>query len=113
MDPLATALQAATDATLAYRASLAERPVAARTGVDELVLALGGPLPNEPTPAAEVVDQLVRHGEAGLVATTGPRYFGFVIGGALPAATAADVLATGWDVVAFNAVTSPLAVAAE
>ena len=62
---------------------------------------------------ADVVDELVAAAEPGLVATTGPRFFGFVIGGALPAATAADMLATGWDAVAFNAVTSPAAVAAE
>ena len=41
------------------------------------------------------------------MATAGPRFFGFVIGGALPAATAADMLAAGWDQVGFNAATSP------
>ena len=41
------------------------------------------------------------------MASTGPRYFGFVIGGALDAATAADVLTTGWDQNAFNVVSSP------
>ena len=41
------------------------------------------------------------------MATTGPRYFGFVIGGALDAATAADMLATGWDQNAFNVASSP------
>ncbi len=49
----------------------------------------------------------------GLVGTAGPRFFGFVIGGSLPAATAADVLTTGWDQCAFNAVVAPAAVAAE
>ena len=39
-----------------------------------------------------MIDELVAAAKSGLVATTGPRYFGFVIGGALPAATAADVL---------------------
>ena len=51
--------------------------------------------------------------DPGLVATAGPRYFGFVVGGASPATTAADMLAAGWDQIAFNAVTSPAAVAAE
>src|SRR5690606_40667704 len=49
----------------------------------------------------------------GLVAAAGPRFFGFVSGGELPAATAADVLATGWDQGACNAVLSPAAGAAE
>ena len=53
-------------------------------------------MPDGPTPAVEVVDQLVAAVEPAMVATTGPRYFGFVIGGALDAATAADVLAVGW-----------------
>src|SRR3954447_23297359 len=64
-------------------------------------------------PASDVVDRLVRAAEPGLVATAGPRFFGFVIGGSLAAASAADVLAAGWDQVAFNATTSPAAVAAE
>jgi glutamate/tyrosine decarboxylase-like PLP-dependent enzyme len=51
--------------------------------------------------------------EPGLVATTGPRYFGFVVGGALDAATAADMLAVAWDQPAFNAVTSPAAAVVE
>jgi glutamate/tyrosine decarboxylase-like PLP-dependent enzyme len=51
--------------------------------------------------------------EPALVATTGPRYFGFVIGGALDAATAADVLTTGWDQCAFNATNAPAAAVVE
>jgi len=42
-----------------------------------------------------------------MVATTGPRYFGFVVGGALDAATAADMLAVGWDQPAYNHLSSP------
>jgi glutamate/tyrosine decarboxylase-like PLP-dependent enzyme len=72
-----------------------------------------GSLRDEPTEPAQVIEELVAAVRPGLVATTGPRYFGFVIGGALPAATAADVLTTGWDQPAFNAVTSPAAAAVE
>ncbi|MGH2554872.1 MAG: pyridoxal phosphate-dependent decarboxylase family protein [Actinomycetota bacterium] len=60
-----------------------------------------------------MIDQLVTAVEPGLVATAGPRYFGFVVGGTLDAATCADLLATGWDQVAFNATTSPAAAAVE
>jgi len=49
----------------------------------------------------------------GLVATEGPRFLGFVIGGSLDAPLAVDLLASGWNQVAFNAVTSPAAAAAE
>lgn len=44
-----------------------------------------------------VVEELADAVEPLLVGTTGPRYFGFVVGGALDAATAADILTTGWD----------------
>jgi glutamate/tyrosine decarboxylase-like PLP-dependent enzyme len=75
--------------------------------------ALGGPLPAEGTDAHAVIEQLVTAVEPGLVATVGPRYFGFVVGGALDAATCADLLTTGWDQVGFNATTSPPAAAVE
>ncbi|MCR6485701.1 pyridoxal-dependent decarboxylase [Amycolatopsis sp. OK19-0408] len=95
-----------------YRASLNDRPVA-RT-VDRAALrAAFGDLPEKPTPPAQVLEELARAAEPGLVATAGPRFFGFVVGGSLPAATAADILATGWDQNAFNAVLSPAAAAAE
>ncbi len=80
--------------------------------VDEVRAALGK-LQDEPAPADVAVDELVRAVEPALVATTGPRYFGFVVGGALDAATAADVLAVGWDQPAFNPLTSPAAAVVE
>ena len=48
-----------------------------------------------------------------MVATTGPRYFGFVVGGALDAATAAEVLAVGWDQPAYNHLSSPVSALVE
>lgn len=79
----------------------------------KLRAAFGGPLPTGPTSPAKVIDELVAAAAPGLVATTGPRYFGFVIGGALDSATAADLLATGWDQPAYNAVSAPAAAVAE
>jgi glutamate/tyrosine decarboxylase-like PLP-dependent enzyme len=75
--------------------------------------ALGGALPDGPTPADQVVDELIAAVEPALVTTTGPRYFGFVVGGALDAPTAADILATGWDQPAYNHLSSPAAALAE
>jgi glutamate/tyrosine decarboxylase-like PLP-dependent enzyme len=97
----------------AYRASLPERPVAPDVDLDALRSALGGPLPPGPCDPADVLDALVAGAGPGLVATAGPRFFGFVIGGSLPAATAADMLAAGWDQCAFNAVLSPAAAVVE
>jgi len=110
LDPL---LRIAAAHAAAYRASLGDRPVRGPQGVDEVAAALGGELPSGPTPPADVVEQLVAAVDGGLMSTAGPRFFGFVIGGSLPGAVAADLLATGWDQCAFNGVLSPAAAAAE
>ncbi|HET6626305.1 MAG TPA: aminotransferase class V-fold PLP-dependent enzyme [Nocardioidaceae bacterium] len=96
-----------------FRGSLAERPVRPVVATDDIRRAFGGPLGKDPTEPVDVLDELVRAADGGLMASAGPRFFGFVIGGALPAATAADMLAAGWDQCAFNAVVSPAAAAAE
>jgi glutamate/tyrosine decarboxylase-like PLP-dependent enzyme len=80
--------------------------------VDAVRRALGS-LPESPTPAAAVVDELADIVEPALVASTGPRFFGFVTGGSLDAASAADVLTTGWDQLAYNAISSPAAAIVE
>jgi glutamate/tyrosine decarboxylase-like PLP-dependent enzyme len=72
-----------------------------------------GTLADEPVDAAQVIEELVRDLEPGLVATAGPRYFGFVTGGALPAAMAADWLVSTWDQNAALAVMSPAVAAIE
>ena len=86
-----------------------ERHVGPLASFDELRAALGGPLPETGVPAEQVVEELARDAAPGLVASPGPRYFGFVTGGALPAALAADWLASAWDQNAFSAVSSPAA----
>jgi glutamate/tyrosine decarboxylase-like PLP-dependent enzyme len=96
-----------------YREGLAEARVFPSTSVGELRQALGGPLPERGTSAAEVVETLATAVPPGLVASAGPRYFGFVTGGSLPAATAADLLVTGWDQLAFNPVSSPASAVVE
>jgi glutamate/tyrosine decarboxylase-like PLP-dependent enzyme len=96
-----------------YRSGVAEGRVFPDLDSADLRAAFGGPLPEGPTPADRVIDDLVAAAVPGLVATTGPRYFGFVIGGALDSATAAELLATGWDQPAYNAVSAPAAAAAE
>src|SRR6516164_1778667 len=77
--------------------TLDERPVFPHVDVDELREALGGPLPDGPTDPGTVIDDLVAGAGPGVVATPSGRYFGFVIGGAVPAAVAADWLTSAWD----------------
>src|SRR5262245_3233079 len=90
-----------------FRDAIGERPVAPEVDVQRFRETFGGPLPDKGTDAESVIDELVEMVEPALVASAGPRYFGFVMGGALDSATAADMLTTGWEQVGFNGVTSP------
>jgi glutamate/tyrosine decarboxylase-like PLP-dependent enzyme len=112
-DSYSQALDAAARHARRYVTGLSERPVRERAGVEELTSALDGELPEEGEDAAAVVEELARAAEPGVVATGGPRYFGFVIGGTLPAALAADWLAATWDQPAGLYVCGPSAAVAE
>ena len=113
MSDLADELRRTAERVADYRRTVGERPVAPPVDTEALRATLGGPLPQEGTAPEVVIDQLVSAVEPALVASAGPRYFGFVVGGALDAATCADILTTGWDQLAFNATSSPAAAAVE
>jgi glutamate/tyrosine decarboxylase-like PLP-dependent enzyme len=89
------------------------RPVGRPVDFGALVARMGGPLPQEGSDPRQVIECLRTAADAGLVATAGPRYFGFVVGGALPAAVAAEWLTAAWDQNAFLNVLSPAAAAVE
>jgi glutamate/tyrosine decarboxylase-like PLP-dependent enzyme len=90
-------LQLAADLGADFRESLDTRRVGATATADELRSALGAPLPEGPTDAATVTRELAAAADAGLVATAGGRFYGFVIGGTVPASLTADVLTSAWD----------------
>jgi glutamate/tyrosine decarboxylase-like PLP-dependent enzyme len=92
---------------------LPTRPVGPPVDLAQLRAVMGGPLPDGPQDAIDVVDGLARAAERGLVGTAGPRYFGFVIGGSVPAALAADWLTSTWDQNTGLYVLSPAAAVAE
>ena len=113
VDPVDSVLRLTADYADRFQATLDDRPVRAQASFDELRAALGGPLPERGSADAEVLAELVAGGEPGVVGTQTGRYFGFVIGSALPAAVAADWLATAWDQNGFSVVLSPVAAALE
>jgi len=96
-----------------FLAGLAERPAAPPVAVETLRRTLGGPLPDAGEDPLAVVEALARGADPGIVASAGPRYFGFVTGGALPAAVAADWLTSAWDQNAWTYVASPAAAMVE
>ncbi len=81
----------------AWLATMPDRPIPPRADADELLRSFGTRLPEAPTEPAQVVDLLAAMAEPGLMAMPSGRFFGWVIGGALPAALAADWLTSAWD----------------
>jgi glutamate/tyrosine decarboxylase-like PLP-dependent enzyme len=96
-DDYGSALAAAMKHSTAWLGSLPRRPVGPTAAAHDLTDVFGGPLPQHGMPAADVVDFLARAAEPGLMAMPSGRFFGWVIGGTLPAALASDWLVSAWD----------------
>jgi len=90
-------LEDAAQAAYDFIRSLPERPVGAQADLEELRARLVRPLGEKGEDPRVVIQDLARDVDPGLIASAGPRYFGFVIGGALPVAVAADWLTSAWD----------------
>jgi glutamate/tyrosine decarboxylase-like PLP-dependent enzyme len=113
MDEREAALRRAAELGLEYLAGLSERHVGALADAASLVDRFARELPEQGMDATAVIEELAAAAEPGIVASLGPRYFGFVIGGALPAAAAADWLTSAWGQNAALHALSPAAAAAE
>ena len=96
-----------------YLAGINDRPVAPSAAALARLKELGGALPDAPADPAELLAQLDEIGSPATVATTGGRYFGFVVGGTVPASLAANWLAGAWDQNAAMQLMSPVAATIE
>jgi glutamate/tyrosine decarboxylase-like PLP-dependent enzyme len=74
-----------------------ERDIPPVGSVDDVVAQLGGPIPDGPTDPADVIDELARVAQPGLMSMGSGRFFGWVTGGTVPAALGADWLVSAWD----------------
>ncbi len=106
-------LHRAQEIAASYLDTVSSRRVGAAATRAELIRALGGPLPEGPADGGEVIEELARAADSGLVATVGPRYFGFVTGGAIPVTVATEWLGSAWDQNAAMYVMSPAAAVME
>jgi glutamate/tyrosine decarboxylase-like PLP-dependent enzyme len=101
------------DLSATYLESLEARPVRESATLEELRSRLDVVLPEEGQPPTAIIESLARDVEPGLVASAGPRFFGFVVGGSLPVAVAADWLTSTWDQNAQACLLSPAAAVVE
>ena len=106
-------LESAAERAIRYLESLDDRSVGPLPEAVDRLAELDEPFPDKPTDPESVIALLDEIGSPATVATAGRRYFGFVIGGCLPAALAANWLAGAWDQNAALVVISPIAAALE
>ena len=90
-------LESAAQRGIDYRETSPRRGVAPSADAVKAVDRFIEPMPEHPTADLTVLEQLDEVGTPATVTMTGPRYFGFVIGGSLPVTVASNWLATAWD----------------
>jgi glutamate/tyrosine decarboxylase-like PLP-dependent enzyme len=108
-DATAELLRVAAERAARYTRDVGGRRVAPAAEDVRRLDAFDEPLPPGPEDAGDVIARLDELGSPATLATAGPRFFGFVIGGSLPVTQAASMLAAAWDQNAGAIVASPVA----
>jgi glutamate/tyrosine decarboxylase-like PLP-dependent enzyme len=107
------ALRQALEIGISYREGLDSRPIPPQIGAEEATLRFATALAEGGRPAAEVMAELVRLGDAGLLQIASPGFFGYVLGASHPVGVAADIITSAWAQVTSYAETTPTTVAIE
>jgi glutamate/tyrosine decarboxylase-like PLP-dependent enzyme len=108
-----TLLERTTRLAQAWLDALPSRRVGPAADFDAMQAAFDAPLPEAGEDPERIISELAATAEPGLMGSAGPRFFGFVMGGTLPAGVAADWLVTSWDQVASSTTMSPASMAIE
>jgi glutamate/tyrosine decarboxylase-like PLP-dependent enzyme len=106
-------LSMASDRAIRYLSEIGNRAVAPSKEAVERLSFLGGAMPEEPTDPADIISMLDEFGSPATMATAGGRFFGFVVGGAMPVTVAANWLAGAWDQNSPVSLLSPVGTASE
>jgi len=106
-------LSMASDRAIRYLSEIGNRSVAPSREAVERLSFLGGAMPEEPTDPADIISMLDEFGSPATMATAGNRFFGFVVGGAMPVTVAANWLAGAWDQNSPVSLLSPVGTASE
>ena len=106
-------LAEAARAAIAYREGVARAERTPTAGYAEMLEAFAGPTPETGDDAGRIIAELVEGATPGIRASTGPRFFGWVIGGSHPTGVAADWLTAAWGQNAGNLIAAPAASAVE
>lgn len=106
-------LRMASDRAIRYLSEIGNRAVAPSKEAVERLSFLGGAMPEEPTDPADIISMLDEFGSPATMATAGHRFFGFVVGGAMPVTVAANWLAGAWDQNSPVSLLSPVGTASE
>ena len=112
-DSDSSAMMRAAQAAIDYRRATATAETTPAASYADIFAAFDAPLPEQGGDADAIIAELIERARPGIRASTGPRFYGWVIGGSHPAGVAADWLAAAWGQNAANVVAAPAASAVE